>query len=148
MRDADGDTGPLGDSELEALFAPFAEAKLIALAVSGGTASALSLSEKAGIQAAMQRHVDGSLVDGAILYLDPKDGEVHKLHPVTAHPMILSMGEHYVLCFDFRDDAGKEIPIDYYMERTSTDYVVFHTAIADRGLLQRLMKQGTVKRLR
>ena len=39
MRDADGDTGPLGDSELEALFAPFAEAKLIALAVSGGADS-------------------------------------------------------------------------------------------------------------
>ncbi|UUX48491.1 hypothetical protein NUH88_13850 [Nisaea acidiphila] len=115
---------------------------------SSGPATALTLSEKASIQAAMQRHVDGSLVDGAILYLNPKDGEVHKLHPVTAHPMILSMGAHYVLCFDFRDDTGKEVPIDYYMARTSNDYVVFHTAIADRGLLQRLMKDGTVKRLR
>lgn len=110
-------------------------------------AAALSLSEKAAIQAAMQRHVDASLVDGSVLYLDPADGDVRKLHPVTAHPMILSMGDHYVLCFDFRDDSGNDVPIDYYMARNDGDYVVFHTAIADRALLQRLMKDGRVKRL-
>ncbi|WP_193187651.1 hypothetical protein [Nisaea sediminum] len=118
-----------------------------AVAAPTGTASALTLSEKAAIQAAMQRHVDSTLVNGSVLYLDPKDGEVHKLHPVTAHPMILSMADHYVLCFDFRDDSGKDVPIDYYMARSDGDYVVFHTAVADRALLQRLMKDGRVKRV-
>ena len=112
-----------------------------------GTASALTLSEKAAIQAAMQQHVDSTLVDGSVLYLDPEDGNVHKLHPVTAHPMILTMADHYVLCFDFRDDSGKDVPIDYYMARNQNSYVVFHTAVNDRSLLQRLMKDGRVKRL-
>jgi len=121
---------------------------LAAVAMPHKDASALTLSEKAAIQAAMQRHVDNSLVDGSVLYLDPADGEVRKLHPVTAHPMILTMGDHYVLCFDFRDDSGKDVPVDYYMARDLGKYVVFHTAIADRALLQRLMKDGRVKRLR
>ena len=111
-------------------------------------AADLSLTEKASIQASMQRYVDANLVDGALLHLDPKDGEVKKLHPVTAHPMILTMGEHFVLCFDFRDDAGNKVPVDYYMARKQDDYVVFHSAIADRPLLQRLMKGGKIKRVK
>ena len=50
-------------------------------------AVALTLSEKAAIQAFMQRHVDGKLIDGALLYLNQKTDEVQRLHPVTAHPM-------------------------------------------------------------
>ncbi|MEQ8333406.1 hypothetical protein [Nisaea sp.] len=111
-------------------------------------ASALSLAEKASIQASMQRHVDGTLVNGMMLYLDPKDGDVHRLHPVTAHPMILTMGTHYVLCFDFRDDDGKNVPVDYYMADGESGYVVFHTAVADRKLLKQLMSDGKVARLR
>lgn len=111
-------------------------------------ASALTLAEKASIQASMQRHVDGQLIDGVLLYLDQKDGDIQRLHPVTAHPMILTMGDHYVLCFDFRDDSGKNVPVDYYMARRDGEYVVFHTAIADRTLLKRLMSEGKVARLR
>lgn len=111
-------------------------------------AAALTLAEKASIQASMQRHVDGQLVDGVLLFLDQKAGEVQRLHPVTAHPMILTMGDHYVLCFDFRDDSGKNVPVDYYMARRDGEYVVFHTAVADRVLLKRLMADGKVARLR
>ncbi|WP_193173845.1 hypothetical protein [Nisaea nitritireducens] len=111
-------------------------------------ASALTLAEKASIQASMQRHVDGQLVDGALLYLNQKAGEVQRLHPVTAHPMILTMGDHYVLCFDFRNDSGKNVPVDYYMARRDSEYVVFHTAVADRTLLKRLMSDGKIARLR
>ncbi len=39
MRDAEAETVPLGDAELDDLFAPFANARLIALAVSGGADS-------------------------------------------------------------------------------------------------------------
>lgn len=111
-------------------------------------AAALDLAEKASIQASMQRHVDGQLVDGVLFYLDQESGDVRRLHPVTAHPMLMTMGDHYVLCFDFRDDKGENVPIDYYMARRDGDYVVFHTAVADRTLLQRLMSDGKVARLR
>tara|TARA_R110002012_G_scaffold101727_2_gene241096 strand:- start:1312 stop:1716 length:405 start_codon:yes stop_codon:yes gene_type:complete len=126
----------------------FSFVALTAALASPPSASALTLAEKASIQASMQRHVDGTLVNGMMLYLDPKDGDVHRLHPVTAHPMILTMGAHYVLCFDFRDDDGKNVPVDYYMTRGEAGYVVFHTAVADRDLLKQLMSDGKVARLR
>ena len=89
----------------------------LAVAFSAGTASALSLQDKATLQAAMQRHVDRQSIEGAYLHLDSKSGEVMKLHPVTAHPMIMKMGDNYVLCFDFRTAAGKDVPVDFYMAR-------------------------------
>ncbi|WP_420402280.1 hypothetical protein [Nisaea sp.] len=130
-------------------FQPFALGLFIlaALVASTGHTQAQSLSEKVALQAAMQRHVDEISVDGAILYLDTEAGEVRKIHPVTAHPIILSMGEHYVLCFDFRDDTGKDLHIDYFMARKANEYVVFHTAVSNHGLVANLMKSGKVKRL-
>ena len=111
-----------------------------------GSEASLSLADKATLQAAMQRHVDSQSVDGALLYLDPA-GDVQALHPVTAHPMILSMGPHFVLCFDFRDAKGKDVPVDFYMAKKSMGYVVFHTAVADRKLLRQLMDSGRVRRV-
>lgn len=118
----------------------------VAAAFSAGAASALSLQDKASLQAAMQRHVDRQSVEGACLHLDQKSGEVVKLHPVTAHPMIMRMGDNFVLCFDFRDAAGKDVPIDFYMARKRDSYVVFHAAVSDRSVLQRLMQSGKVVR--
>ena len=118
----------------------------LAVAFSAGTASALSLQDKATLQAAMQRHVDRQSVEGAYLHLDSKSGEVMKLHPVTAHPMIMKMGENYVLCFDFRTAAGQDVPVDFYMARKKDSYVVFHAAVSDRSVLQRLMQSGKVVR--
>lgn len=112
----------------------------------GSAETAPTLKEKAALQASMQRHIDRHMVDGVILYLDRTSGEVRRLHPVTAHPMILIYGEHFVLCFDFRDDAGNNVPIDYYMAQQGQNYAVFHTAVADRSLLQDLMAAGKVTR--
>lgn len=127
-------------------------ALLVAAAIGFNTLPAqaetsFTLADKAALQAAMQSHIDRVTVDGVVLYLDRESGEARRLHPVTAHPMILAYGEHYVLCFDFRDDAGNTVPIDYYMAHRDPGYVVFHTAVADRALLQDLMKSGHVTRL-
>ncbi len=105
---------------------------------------ALTLSEKAALQAEMQRYIHDQLVDGVYLFLDTHNKEVRTLHPVTAHPMVLQMGEHYVLCYDFKDNAGKDVLVDYYVAQRDGSYVVFHTAIANRALLFRLMEAGIV----
>lgn len=118
----------------------------LALCALPSTVWGLSLGEKANLQAAMQQHIDGQMVDGVYLYLDSKSGEVRALHPVTAHPMIFSLGEHYVLCSDFRDDEGEKVNIDFYLARDEANYVVFHTEIDDRKLLKQLMKDGKVTR--
>jgi hypothetical protein len=116
--------------------------------VSGAVADqTVGTANKAALQAAMQRHIDRSLVDGAYLHLDFDSGDVRKLHPVKAHPMILQMGEYFVLCSDFRDKTGKLVNVDFYLARHDRSYVVFHSAVDDRINLERLMKKRTITRL-
>jgi hypothetical protein len=107
---------------------------------------AMGLAEKAELQAAMQRHVDRQSVDGAYPALDPHTGEVLHLHPVTAHPMILQMGQDFVLCFDFRDGKGQDVPVDFYMTRKDGSFMVFHSAARNREMLHDFMKAGKVTR--
>ena len=105
-----------------------------------------SVAAKVALQAAMQRHINSQLVDGAYLQLNPKSGEVRPLHPVKAHPIILTMGDYFILCSDFRDAKGKSVNIDFYMARQGDRYVVFHSAVDNRDLLERLMDAGDVRR--
>lgn len=123
----------------------------LALAVSVGTGASagqsISLAEKAALQAAMQQHIDRILVDGAFLQLDTASGHVRALHPYKPHPVILRMGEYFVLCSDFRDDKGKTVNVDFYMARRGRSYAVFQSVMDGDVLLKRLMKAGTVKRV-
>ena len=102
----------------------------------------LSLTEKANLQATMQRYIDQQTVDGVFIYLEARSGKVRTLHPVSAHTRILSVGQYYVLCFDFRDDKGQDVNVDFYLARKNTSYVVFHTGIDDREQLKRMMQAG------
>ena len=117
------------------------------LATAAMADQAMDTGDKAALQAAMQRHIDRSLVNGAYLHLDFDSGDVRKLHPVKAHPMILQMGEYFVLCSDFRDKTGKMVNIDFYLARQERSYVVFRSMVDDRGKLKRLMKMRKIKRL-
>ena len=107
---------------------------------------AVSLGDKANLQVVMQQHIERHMVDGAYLSLEPDTGEVVPLYPDTAHTIIMTMGEHFVLCYDFRDQDGKAINVDFYLARNDTSFVVFHTAVEDRMMLKRLMKEGRVSR--
>jgi hypothetical protein len=124
----------------------FARSFVFALLLGLGSAPAwsLDLNTKAGLQAAMESYIDQQLVNGMFLYLDTKKGEVLALHPVTAHPMIFTMGPHFVLCFDFRDAQGKDVNLDLYMARKGNSYVVFRTEVDNPQLLQKLMDAGKV----
>jgi hypothetical protein len=113
-----------------------------------GTANAgAGIGDKALLQAGMQKHIEDHLVQGAYLHLDGKSGKVQKLFPDTPHPMILTMGEYFVLCSNFRDAKGKEINVDFYMARKGSGYMVFKAAVEDRDSLKRLMRNGMVSRL-
>lgn len=117
---------------------------LAAVAATGAPslAATLPVAEKAALQAAMRQHIDRQLVQGAFMWFDAKAGAVGKLFPTKSHPMILSYGDHFILCADFRDGAGKDVNIDFYVARRAAGFVVFHTAVADRGVVEKLMKEG------
>ena len=122
---------------------------LLAVILATGAAAdqTVGTADKAALQAAMQRHIDRNLVNGAYLHLDFASGDVRKLHPVKAHPMILQMGEYFVLCSDFRDTTGKKVNIDFYLARRDRSYIVFRSAVDDRHKLERLMKKRKITRL-
>ena len=63
----------------------------------------------------------------------------------TAHPMILQMGEHFILCSDFRDGSGTSVNVDFYVARQDDAFVVFDTVVDDREPIQRLMRAGLVQ---
>ncbi len=115
----------------------------------GGPAMAagesLKPSDKAALQAAMFQHIDSQLVNGAFLRLNTKEGRAEPLAPTKSHPMILRMGENFVLCSDFRGPDGKDVNIDFYMARAGTKYVVFHTEVGNRTPLEQLMSSGKVQ---
>ena len=102
---------------------------------------------KATLQVTMQQHIDRHLVNGAYLHLDETSGEVVQLYPVSPHPVIMRMGNYFVLCADFRNDQGKTVNVDFYMARSDRRYVVFHTKVDQREVLNRWLKTGQVTRL-
>ncbi|MEO8250516.1 MAG: hypothetical protein ABI589_14230 [Burkholderiales bacterium] len=114
----------------------------LAMSASFAAAADLTTAEKASLQAGMQQHIDRNLVEGAYLRLDLATGGVSKLHPVTAHPMILRLGQYYVLCSDFRDDKGAAVNVDFYMASRGKSFVVFDTVVDHRAELEKLMKDG------
>ena len=120
----------------------------VASAVVYATPNEVDLSTRAGLQSAMQQHIDRHLVEGAYLQVNLENGSIRPLHPAAAHPMILRMGEHFVLCTDFRDREGKSVNVDFYVARRGKGYVVFHTEIENRGPLERLMKASKVVMLK
>ena len=104
--------------------------------------------DKARLQAAMQQHIQRHVVNGAILHFDSETGEVGLLYPTKAHPTVIAMGDHFILCTDLRDKEGREVPLDLYMARKGRSYVVFHSEIGNRAPLQRLLRKGMARPVR
>ncbi len=118
---------------------------LLAATVSHALAGpAVSNLERSALQAAMAQHIDRQTVDGQFLYVDFTQGTVERLSPAKAHPMILKMGDDFVLCTDFVSKNGKAVNIDFYLARRGKGYVIFHTEVGNRGSLEAMMKAGKV----
>ena len=117
------------------------------LVITTNQVQSAEIAEKAAMQVAMQQHIDRNLVNGAYLHLDMHTGMVHRLYPLKAHPMILRMGDYFVLCSDFKDVDGKSVNVDFYVARNNNSYTVFHSAVDDRVMLKRWIGEGTVERL-
>lgn len=100
------------------------------------------------LQAAFQRSLDASLIDGALQHVDLATGEVTSFYPVENHPMILRMGDLRILCSDLMSQDGKRVPVDYYFAPAGETYVVIQTEIDNRAPLDALMKAGLVSRLK
>lgn len=95
----------------------------------------------------MQRHIDRVLVNDVFVSVDLAGGGLEHYHPTKAHKTILQGDGYYVLCSDMRDQAGKSVPVDYYMVKARRGYRVFRTEIGNRKPLRALMKAGKLSKL-
>jgi len=107
----------------------------------------VSVDTRVQLQAAMQSHIERSTVAGVFPFVDLRTGQVRKLHPGSAHPMMLRFGEHFVLCTDFRDEAGRAVNIDFYVARNDRRFQVFQVEVANRAPLEALVKSGAARML-
>lgn len=121
----------------------------LALVFSAGSASAsqISVEKKVELQASMLQHINAMTIDGVIPYVSLSDGSIADLVPTKAHPMILSFGDKYVLCTDFRNPEGEFVNVDFYLTKNEDRYVVFQTEINNREPLNKLMEDGKVSML-
>ena len=105
-------------------------------------AGQISETERVALQAAMVQHIDRQTIDGIYPWLNLPTGEVANYSPAKSHPMILKMGETYVLCTDFKDMKGASTNVDFYLARKGKSFAVMRTEIGNRGPLMDLMKAG------
>ncbi len=104
--------------------------------------SQLSQSDKIQLHVGMQKSIKERLVDGKFYYFDDEAHKMVPLYPAKSHHTILSMGDNFVLCSDFRSESGKSVPIDFYMARNGDAFMVIDTVVGNRMPLMRLMKKG------
>jgi hypothetical protein len=118
-----------------------------AAAQAAGSPGKVSTDERVQLQSAMQMHIDRTTVAGSYPVLNLATGKVRQLHPAAAHPMMLRLGDYYVLCADFRDDAGKAVNVDFYLARNDRKFTVFQVEVANRAPLDGLVKEGLARML-
>ncbi len=121
---------------------------VVVLGVASLGARAEGVTDRARLQAAMQQHIERTLVDGAILRLSAKTGKTERFYPTQAHPVILTSGDYFVLCTNLRDKDGNNTTLDLYMAQRGRSFTVFHSEIGNRTPLMKLLKDGIVKPLR
>ncbi len=107
-----------------------------------GTVHAGSEELRTRLQADLQKHIYRSLADGIYHSLDSRTGKVLQLHPLTNHPVILQMGDYYVMCADFRDHKGKAVDVDFYMLENRGRFQVFRAEANNHKMLAKLIKAG------
>ena len=100
------------------------------------------------LQAAFQRSLDASLIDGAVQQVDLATGEISSFYPVENHPMILELGDLYVLCSDLMSKDGARVTVDCSFAPVGETCAVIQTEIDNRPPLDALMKAGRVTRLK
>ncbi|WP_294607429.1 hypothetical protein [uncultured Roseovarius sp.] len=111
-------------------------------------ATAQSLTEvRTRLQAALQRSLSRTMIDGALPHLDLDTGEITKLYPIENHDVILRLNDLYVMCATLVNAEGKPSTVDYYMAQNRGSYGVIRTEIDNRAPIKSLIRAGKAIRL-
>lgn len=119
-------------------------AAVVLFATAADTRANVTTSEKILLQATMQQSIAEQLIDGKFYYFNRKTGKIQVLFPAKPHPLILSIGEQFIVCADFRDPTGKSVNVDFFVARQGKGFVIFDTVIDDHDSITRMMETGEV----
>lgn len=115
---------------------------------SATVAQAQSLTEiRTQLQAALQRNLSRTMIEGSLPHLDLITGELTRFYPTENHEVILKMADVYVMCATLVTADGQEATVDYYMTRNNASFGVIRTEIDNRTPLKALMDAGKAIRL-
>lgn len=99
------------------------------------------------LQSSLQRSIERKMIEGAFHIVNFETGEMEKLYPIDTHPMIVVMGENYVMCSDLKRADGSSVTVDYYMAKRGERYTLVQTEIENRDPLKALMDSGKAEML-
>ncbi len=108
-------------------------------------ALALTDDELVKLQTVMQTHIDTNALNGALLRFDVETKQVSEMFATKAHPKIMTLGKHFVMCADFVDAQGKKLMGNFYIAQEAERFVVFNTTWGDDAALMSLMSSGQLK---
>lgn len=114
----------------------------LALALAPARADALDAVERASLHTVMVQHIDKLAIDGLWTQIDVQSGQIRQLAPARGHPMILQMGNAFVLCTDFVGFDGQPVNIDFYAVRQKGSFKIIQTEVANRRPLEALVAAG------
>ncbi|MEM8777163.1 MAG: hypothetical protein AAGF53_19235 [Pseudomonadota bacterium] len=124
---------------------------LITAAMCLGMSASAAVADNAQIstdlQIVMQRHIERSMIDGAIIHIDDEAGEIFKLFPTKAHALIMKGADFFVLCADLKDEAGRSFEVDYYLVESPRGFKVVRTEVDNREVLKKMVRAGLVSKL-
>ena len=128
------------------MFSLMAQAASLSLLVPATVQADSKMVVKAELQAAMQAYIDERLNKGHFLYTDEQSGEMLRLRPLGAHPMILRTDTYFILCTDFRTDGGEKVNVDFFITRTDHGYLTFQHSVEEREIVRNWLKKGVAEK--
>jgi hypothetical protein len=117
-------------------------AVLLSLNALGAAAETLSNEKLVKLQTVMQGYIDANAINGALLRFDASTSQVTELFATKAHPKIMTIGQHFVMCADFVDAQGKPVMGNFYIAQDGDRFVVFNTTWGEDAALMSMMKDG------
>lgn len=84
---------------------------------------------RVNIQEAMKHHIGSNRIEGQYVLYDAITGQLLRMKLEELHSGIVSKGDFYVSCADFKDDAGNTYDIDFMVAGPVDNLRVFRALV-------------------
>lgn len=104
-------------------------ALIISSAVFAGNDSSIKGQLRTDIQEAMSQHVKSNTINNDYVLYDAVTGKLLRLQLDELHSGIVSKGDFYVSCADFKDAKGNKYDIDFMVAGPKEQLMVYQALV-------------------